>query len=79
MINKDKNVLIQVTFPKQDAKHLETLNKAFNKEGIKTTKSQILVQAFRDYIKCLVYSSKLTKLNKAKKQVEKPQGGKTNA
>lgn len=78
MINKNKNVMIQVTFPKEDAKHLETLNNAFNKEGIKTTKSQILVHALREYIKALVYSG-LTNKAKNKKQMEKPQGGKVNA
>lgn len=78
MINKKKNVMIQVTFPKEDAEQLEILNSAFNKEGIKTTKSQILVHALREYIKALVYSG-LTNKAKNKKQVEKPQGGKVNA
>lgn len=78
MINKEKNVIIQVTFPKKDAEQLETLNKAFNEEGIKTTKSQILVHALREYIKALVYSG-LNNKAKNKKQVEKPQGGKVNA
>lgn len=77
MINKTKNVMLQVTFPKEDAEHLDTLMKAFNKEGIKVTKSEILVHALREYVKCLIYSSKLLKLNK--KKVEKPQKGKANA
>lgn len=64
MINKKKNVMIQVTFPKQDAEQLETLNKAFNGEGIKTTKSQILVHALREYIKALVYASKVNEKQK---------------
>lgn len=53
-INKHKNVMIQITFPKDDAKNLEALRDAFNKEGIKCTKSDILLQAFRDYLKILV-------------------------
>lgn len=80
MINKEKNVMIQVTFPKEDAEHLNTLQSAFAKDGVKVTKSEILVHSLREYIKALVYASKLNKAKtKSKKQVEKPQGGKVNA
>lgn len=53
-INKERNVLIQVTFPKEDAEQLNVLQKAFESNGIKVTKSVILLQAFRDYLKILV-------------------------
>ena len=70
-INKEKNVMIQVTFPKEDAEHLETLKKAFNEDGIKVSKSDILVHALREYIKALVWSAKV---EKAEDKVEEPQG-----
>lgn len=53
-INKEKNVGLQITFPKEDAEHLETLKIAFNEKGVKCTKSDILLQAFRDYVGTLV-------------------------
>ena len=76
MINKKKNVMIQVTFPKEDAEHLETLKNAYNKDGIKVSKSDILVHALREYIKMLVLSANV---KKAEDKVEEPQGGKENA
>ena len=63
--------MIQVTFPKEDADHLETLKKAFNEDGIKVSKSDILVHALREYIKALVWSAKV---EKAEDKVEEPQG-----
>lgn len=76
-INKKKNVMIQVTFPKEDAEQLETLKKAFNNEGIKVSKSDILVKALREYIKMIVYCGARGK--KAEDKVEEPQGEKQNA
>ena len=76
-INKKKNVMIQVTFPKKDAEQLETLKKAFNNEGIKVSKSDILVKALREYIKMLVYCG--AKVKKAEDKVEEPQGEKQDA
>ena len=76
-INKEKNVTIQVTFPKQDAEQLETLKKAFNNNGIKVSKSDILVRALRDYIRILVLTSAQPKEQKDK--VEEPQEEKENA
>ena len=64
MINKEKNVMIQVTFPKEDAEHLTTLQSAFAKDGLKVTKSEILVHALREYIKALVYASKVNEKQK---------------
>ena len=53
-INKERNVAVQVTFPKEDAEQLDRLQKAFQHEGIKVSKSEILVSALRNYIKMLV-------------------------
>lgn len=64
MINKKKNVMLQVTFPKEDAEHLKTLQDAFAKDGLKVTKSEILVHALREYIKALVYASKVNEKQK---------------
>ncbi len=75
-INKQKNVAIQVTFPKEDAEQLETLKTAFNKEGIKVSKSDILVHALREYIKSLVLCDAI---NKHEDKVEEPQGEKQDA
>ena len=75
-INKKKNVTIQVTFPKEDAHNLENLVKAFNKEGIKTSKSDILVHSFKEYLRAIIMSSKI---NKAQEKVEEPQGEKHDA
>ena len=75
-INKEKNVMIQVTFPKEDAEQLETLKKAFNNEGNKVSKSEILVKALREYIKMLVWCSKV---KEAEDKVEEPQGEKQDA
>ena len=47
-IGKDK-VPLQISFPKEEAEHLEAMKDAFNKEGIKVTKSDILVKAFKEY------------------------------
>lgn len=75
-INKKKNVMIQVTFPKEDAEHLETLKKAFNEKGIKVSKSDILVHALREYIKAILWSAEYKEV---KAKVEEPQGEKENA
>lgn len=75
-INKKKNVAVQVTFPKEDAENLKNLVEAFNKEGVKCTKSDILLQSFREYLRAIILSSKI---NKQTKKVEEPQGEKTDA
>ena len=69
-INKERNVLIQVTFPKDDAKHLEALKTAFNEEGIKVSKSDILLQAFRDYLKIVLSLGKASNDEKQKEENE---------
>ena len=75
-INKEKNVPVQVTFPKEDAEQLETLKKAFNNNGIKVSKSDILVKAFREYLRLIVMAGSL---EKAEKKVVAPQGDKKDA
>ena len=77
-INKNKNVMIQVTFPKKDAEQLDVLQKAFANNGVDVTKSQILLRAFRDYLRILVMASAQPK-QKHKKKVEEPQGDKKDA
>lgn len=78
-INKKKNVMIQVTFPKEDAKQLDVMQKAFVNNGIKVTKSDILLRAFRDYLKILVWTSAQPKQEKQKEKLEELQGDKKNA
>ena len=60
-INKKKNKLIQITIPHEDASHLETIVEAFRQEGVKVTKSEILLASLRMYIKSLVQYSELSK------------------
>ena len=74
-INKEKNVLLQITIPKDDASQLETLRLAFAENGIKVSKSEILVQALRNYIKILVMCG----APKEHKEEEEPQGEKKDA
>lgn len=75
-INKKKNVSVQVTFPKEDAENLENLVQAYNENGIRCTKSDVLLQSFREYLKAILLSSKI---NKAQEKVEEPQGEKQDA
>ena len=78
-INKKKNVMIQVTFPKRDAEQLDVMQKAFENNGIKVTKSDILLRAFRDYLRILVLTSTQPKQEKHEEKVEEPQGDKKDA
>ena len=57
MINKNKNVMLQITMPKEDYEQLCTLKKAFENNGIKVSKSDILVRSFRDYLRILVMAN----------------------
>ena len=52
-INKTKNKTIQITFPKEDAENLETFQKALENNGIRKTKSDILLEAFNFMLKFL--------------------------
>lgn len=76
-INKKKNVMIQVTFPKKDAEQLDVMQKAFENNGVKITKSDILLRAFRDYLRIMVMCAQ--NKEKQSKEVEEPQGDKKDA
>lgn len=52
-INKSKNKMLQVTFPKEDADNLEAFQKALENNGIRKTKSAILAEAFNFMLKFL--------------------------
>ena len=70
-INKEKNKLLQITFPKEDAEQLQCITDSFNEEGVKCTKSDILLTAFRGYVKLIVANGlsnkELEELEKEKK------------
>lgn len=78
-INKEKNVNLQITFPKQDAKQLDALVKAYGNNKIKTSRSKILVVAFRDYLRKLVMIGESLEKKKANQKEEEPQGDKKDA
>ena len=69
------NRLLQITLPKQDLEQLNTIVEAFNAEGIKCTKSDIMVTAFRGYVKLLVANG----LSDKQLKVAEPQGEKKDA
>lgn len=75
-INKKKNVSVQVTFPKEDAENLKNLVQAYNENGIRCTKSDVLLKSFQEYLRAILLSSKI---NKAQEKVEEPQGEKHDA
>ena len=70
-INKKKKKLIQISIPHEDAEQLETLVQAFNDEGVKVTKSDILVASLRMYIKSLVICDQLSKSKEEEPHKEK--------
>ena len=78
-INKDKNVNIQITFPKEDAEQLDNLIVACKNNKIDTTRSKILLVAFRDYLRRIVLIGQSLGKKKANKKVEEPQGDKKDA
>ncbi|MBO7716137.1 MAG: hypothetical protein J6S85_21410 [Methanobrevibacter sp.] len=78
-INKEKNVNIQITFPKEDADQLDRLIVAYSNNKIKTTRSEVLLVAFRDYLRKLVMIGQSMEKKKANKKVEEPQGDKKDA
>ena len=49
-----KNKAVQVTFPLEDFEHLQCVVDSFNENGVKCTKSDILLASFRGYVKLLV-------------------------
>ena len=75
MINKEKNVILQITFPKDLAEQLETTRLAFAENGIKVSKSEILIHSFQAYLKLLVMAGEQNQ----KHEVAEPQGDKKDA
>ena len=73
-INKDRNVIIAITFSKEDAEQLDTLVKAYKENGFQASRSKVLVQAFRTYLKLLVQAG-----NIKEHEEEEPQGEKKDA
>lgn len=76
MINKEKNVILQITFPKELAEQLETTRLAFAENGIKVSKSEILIHSFQAYLKLLVMAGEQ---NQKHEEVAEPQGDKKDA
>ena len=75
-INKKKNCLLQVTLPKKDMKQLNTIVETMRAEGIKVSKSEIVLVALRGYIKHIVaYGLSLEEAQEA----EEPLGEKKDA
>ena len=70
-----KNRLLQITLPKQDLEQLNIIVEAFNKEGVKCTKSDIMLTALRGYVRLLVANG----LSKKQLKVVTPQGEKKDA
>ena len=67
-INKEKNVMIQITFPKEEADDLERLQKSLAEHGTKVSKSTILLVAFRNFMRMLLMVEKDSIKNKEKKE-----------
>ena len=78
-INKEKNVNLQITFPKEDADQLDTLIVAYANNKIKTTRSEVLLVAFRDYLRKVVMIGQAMEKKKANQKEEEPQGDKKDA
>lgn len=65
-INKEKNVMLQITIPKEDYENLVNLHKSFLTNGIKVSKSEILVKALQEYIRILILCGRDKEQKKAK-------------
>lgn len=63
-INKDRNVSLQITIPIQDYENLKELNSQFLNSGIRSSKSEILVQAFREYLRRIVAAGQMIEKQK---------------
>ena len=50
----EKNIRVAITMDRADFEQLENLVKAFNNEGIKCTKSDVMNRAFEEYFKAIV-------------------------
>lgn len=72
-INKEKNCSLQITISKEEKEQLETIVKAYNKEGVKVSKSDIMRVALKGYVKILVAHGE------ALEQAEEPHKGEKDA
>lgn len=77
-INKDKNVSIQITLPKETRDNLDNLVVAFNKNNIPATRSSVIAHSINEYIKTLVACS-LGDLKSKEKQSKQAKEDKNNA
>ena len=70
-INKDRNVSLQITIPIKDYENLEELNKQFLNSGIRSSKSEILVQSFREYLRRIIAAGQMIEKQKEPQEAEK--------
>lgn len=59
-----------ISFPKEDYIALNQMQNSLYKEGISCTKSDILLQAFRDYLKLILATGKMYEDEKQRKDKE---------
>ena len=70
-INKDRNVSLQITIPIKDYENLKELNSQFLNSGIRSSKSEILVQAFREYLRRIIAAGQMIEKQKEPQEAEK--------
>lgn len=75
-INKEKNKMLQITLPKKDLEQLDIVVETFKEEGLKVSKSEVILIALRGYIKHIVAFG--LSLNEAQ-EVKESQGEKKDA
>lgn len=71
-INKEKNCSLQVTITKEEMEQIDAICDAYQKEGIKCTRSDVVKASLDLYIKALV-------ANGLASEVEEPQKEKKDA
>lgn len=71
-INKEKNCSLQVTISKQQMEQLNAIVDAYNQEGVKCSKSDVIKASLDLYVKALV-------ANGLASEVEEPQKEKKDA
>lgn len=70
-INKEKNCSLQVTIPKEKMEQLNAIVEAFNEEGVKCSKSNIIIASLDLYIKALVSNGLASENGRTKKKEKK--------
>ena len=68
MINTERNVKLQITFPKEDFANLENFLKALHQKGVIVTKSDILLESFRTFLNSLLKISQNNKNTQGEKE-----------